>query len=719
MDQSADGGGDGDDAGDGTDGNKIYLKKYNGPGGEVVIPAEYDGQRFYHVEGQLFKDREDITSVVVSEGIVSLGQQALYRVESLERITLPQSLQAIDMNNLYMCHGLKEVTSPANVRIISGSFLGSCKGLEKVTFEGPCPIFRDPKFALAFSAKDMTVYVPDDQIEAYRETLTALKADQIQPSGKNAVPQTETDPALEFEPETGTVTGYRTTDAWIEIPEEIDGVRVRGIGDNFLNKCRNVFGVVLPEGIEEIGKDAFSYPANLRWVRVPESVKILGTGAFAKYGGTQMLIPPELTEIPDKAYYFAKVEGEITIPAGVTRIGAQAFYCCNVTGFTVPAGVTEIGEEAFAGYMLKSVRFEGTKLPIIATNAFDRQKEITVELGWQATDEEIQAAQETLNAMHEGVTVVRAEWPEGVPTPEPTPEPTAEPTPEPTEEPTPEPTPEPTAEPTAEPAPEIPTEAPEQQGTGTAPADETGRWGADALDVDYVGTWYEVFFARADGTTGDPREINGWTDTLQLRRDFTGKLSILEAEQTWTWNPETGGITFGSIDIMLLPGGFLQWGNRESGYVIFSRDPEGTWDPGNLMREDLEERTAGSAGAGAGEAGNAEPETPAGESGGNGTDGKWNGSIEMDVKYVCVSFESNGYHHEGSELRAEYSVVFHQNGKADFVMAGARVPNMKWVADGDAAVIDYYGQAELRFVPTEEGIRMNFFGSMDMLMLPE
>ena len=93
-------------------------------------------------------------------------------------------------------------------------------------------------------------------------------------------------------------------------------------------------------------------------------------------------------------------------------------------------------------------------------------------------------------------------------------------------------------------------------------------------------------------------------------------------------------------------------------------------------------------------------------------------AIQPDVRYVCVSFVTHGVEMNASVLNAEYAVVFHTDGTAEFTLAGAPVPDLAWVADGDAAVIDYFGNGDLRFVPDEAGLTLDFFGSMNMRFVP-
>lgn len=83
--------------------------------------------------------------------------------------------------------------------------------------------------------------------------------------------------------------------------------------------------VVLHDGLEEIGEDAFAY-AEIQKLAFPESLKTIGPRAFHQF-------------------FFS--EDILTIPLAMEIIGAEAFWGSGTRNIVVPEGVTEIGERAF------------------------------------------------------------------------------------------------------------------------------------------------------------------------------------------------------------------------------------------------------------------------------------------------------------------------------------------------------------------------------------
>ncbi|MCR5622252.1 MAG: leucine-rich repeat protein, partial [Treponema sp.] len=105
----------------------------------------------------------------------------------------------------------------------------------------------------------------------------------------------------------------------------------------------------MPEGVTEIGDEAFSCCTSLRSVRIPKSVTYIGDEAF--FGCTSLVsvsIPEGVTYIGDVAFCRCTSLASVTIPSSVTKIGRNAFQkCTSLASVTISEGVTYIGEDAF------------------------------------------------------------------------------------------------------------------------------------------------------------------------------------------------------------------------------------------------------------------------------------------------------------------------------------------------------------------------------------
>lgn len=138
--------------------------------------------------------------------------------------------------------------------------------------------------------------------------------------------------------------------------------------------------VDIPNGVTQIGSEAFNNQSRIQVVTIPNTVVYIGEKAFANcYALTSVSIPDTITEIGPRAFQNCKKlseihlpdnlicisEGllsgssslkEITIPANVTSIGKSAFYDCRqLVDIKWPAHLAVIGERAFDEVGMTSV----------------------------------------------------------------------------------------------------------------------------------------------------------------------------------------------------------------------------------------------------------------------------------------------------------------------------------------------------------------------------
>ncbi|MDR2731146.1 MAG: leucine-rich repeat domain-containing protein [Treponema sp.] len=102
---------------------------------------------------------------------------------------------------------------------------------------------------------------------------------------------------FEFDAGTGTITKYTGTAKRVVFPARIDGKAVTAIGAGAFAGNQIIIEAVIPEGVTEIGDDAFN-GTQIKSVTLPRSIKKIGSNAFRACG--------ELTTV--------------TIPSGVTSI---------------------------------------------------------------------------------------------------------------------------------------------------------------------------------------------------------------------------------------------------------------------------------------------------------------------------------------------------------------------------------------------------------------
>lgn len=130
--------------------------------------------------------------------------------------------------------------------------------------------------------------------------------------------------------ENGMLTGYEgAISGHVVIPEEVNGIKVKAIGNYAFGGCSSLTSVNIPSGVTSIGDRVFSSCSSLTSIDIPSSVTSIGVVAF----------------------YNCNKLTSINIPADsrLTCIEASAFKgCSRLKSIAIPSSVTYIGENAFA-----------------------------------------------------------------------------------------------------------------------------------------------------------------------------------------------------------------------------------------------------------------------------------------------------------------------------------------------------------------------------------
>lgn len=210
-----------------------------------------------------------------------------------------------------------------------------------------------------FAIKTEWMYMPD-----------ALEnpQDPIQENGSNPdvgfiVPEQEG--AFIFDEDTGTITGYTGTKTNLIIPKEINGIAVKHIGERAFDNTGKAIEVklrklVIPEGVETIGKDAF-INNNLGEIKLPSTLNKIGESAFKgqwKSGiedkSLKVNIPPQVKILEKSTFEDAGAPINVTGGEGLLEVKQYAFQGSKEVTLEAPV-LQKIEDRAF-GYS-KSASF--------------------------------------------------------------------------------------------------------------------------------------------------------------------------------------------------------------------------------------------------------------------------------------------------------------------------------------------------------------------------
>ena len=133
---------------------------------KIYFGNQYANPLYY--AHHLYLNNQEITDLVIPEGITSLGEYAFTGCSNVISLTLPKSLISIDEDAFSDCTSLTSVTIPNSVTSIGNYAFEDCTGLTSVTNLAlkPQSIEKD-----VFSDVDLgacVLYVPEESLDAYK-----------------------------------------------------------------------------------------------------------------------------------------------------------------------------------------------------------------------------------------------------------------------------------------------------------------------------------------------------------------------------------------------------------------------------------------------------------------------------------------------------------------------------------------------------------------------
>lgn len=288
------------------------------------------------------KIKDEIETVVISEGAESIGEYAFFECTGLKNVTIPSTVKTINEGAFYKCSGLTSpqpeksddeivdsITIPYGVTSIGDEVFAHCTGLKKVTIPGSVKSIGER----AFSDCHISTEESEDGTERGLEKVVI---------------------------ENGTET----------------------IGKEAFNGCKKLNDIILPDSVTSIGETAFQYTGLYNdWSNGNEDVLYINNHLISVYQGTanECNIKSGTKTIADSAFFACGSLPGITIPDSVTSIGNRAFKDCNsLKSITIPKRVTTIGNCAFyTCYDLQSIEVDSGNPEYCSENGVLYNKEKT------------------------------------------------------------------------------------------------------------------------------------------------------------------------------------------------------------------------------------------------------------------------------------------------------------------------------------------------------
>ena len=290
--------------------------------GDITIPASIVYNEYTYpvtaISERAFESCSEVTSVVISEGIKTIGLCAFMSCNNMTSVMIPSSVTQIDPWAFSFCNNLVSVISKIDVPFEIDQSVFSLNNEE---VEGKT----------VYTPSQAILYVPEGKTSSYQSFtgwnmfIDILEGDLIE----------GTDGTFNYACATGSkvatlVSGDYSGLSNITIPSTatIDGVvyAVKTIGKEAFFNCYNLESVTFSEGLNAIRYYAFGYCYNAEFSSLPSSIKV----------------------IDDNAFFNCNRITNLVIPDGCTTIGNRAFESCfGLVKLELPKSLTSIGDAAF------------------------------------------------------------------------------------------------------------------------------------------------------------------------------------------------------------------------------------------------------------------------------------------------------------------------------------------------------------------------------------
>ena len=364
------------------DGEQGYLIGYYGSETELELPASftaYNGTlvESYAVYDSAFYRHSNLTSVIISDSVTSVGRYAFQNCSGLTSVVIPDSVTSIGNDVFYDCSSLTSIivaegnpiyhsTGNCIIETDSKTLVVGCK-VSMIPNDGS--VTRIGTYAFSGCRGLTSITIPDSVTSignyAFKgcNSLTAVYITDIAAWCGIGFADSSSNPL------------YYAHDLYLNdelVTDLVIPAGVTSIEKYAFYNCSNLISITIPDSVTSIENSAFRGCTNLiekengvsyvdGWamdfdesvssVELREGTRGIAANVFDRCTGlTSVTIPDSVTSIGEYAFYGCSGLTSVTIPDSVTSIGRSAFSgCSGLTSVTIPDSVTSIGDYAFEG----------------------------------------------------------------------------------------------------------------------------------------------------------------------------------------------------------------------------------------------------------------------------------------------------------------------------------------------------------------------------------
>lgn len=263
--------------------------------GWVKLPSEYNGKKVTSIGDFVFCNSKynNITGIVIPEGITAVGTKTFYGCEKLSVIEIPKSLTSFGESTFEETPWFNAQRAANPLVVVNNVLIDGKTAKGSVTI--PNGVTNINKYAFVENENITSVSMPSS----------------VKTIGNGA---------------------FKFCEALNNV---VLSDNITSIGSNAFYHCA-LTEVKLPSGLKKIEKYTFWACNDLNKINIPQGVQEIDTGAFGCcLKLTSINIPNSVKKIGDIAFTETRKLDKITIPENVVSIGKRAFEYSGIKSVTV------------------------------------------------------------------------------------------------------------------------------------------------------------------------------------------------------------------------------------------------------------------------------------------------------------------------------------------------------------------------------------------------
>lgn len=244
----------------------------------------------YINENPWSKYKNDVTTVIINEGITTIGHGAFIYFRNIRKVTIPNSVKSIKEAAFEDCSSLKNIVIPNSVVSIETQAFCNCKSLSNIKLSNSLTEIQENAFMNCISLKNITI-----------------------PNSVNFI----------------------NAGAFAECSNLTSVTILNGvtsIGKNAFCGCTSLASITIPSSVNYIGKTCFYLCTNLKTINVDKENKF-----FYSKNGVLYYKDKQTTTL--LFYSPANTNTSFSVPDGVNKISDYAFNDSKLKSIYIPKSV--------------------------------------------------------------------------------------------------------------------------------------------------------------------------------------------------------------------------------------------------------------------------------------------------------------------------------------------------------------------------------------------